>query len=69
MFVCLFNMEDKKLLEVKLNNLFLDGNKIFTNLPKFDRNTINKKFIGPQRGLDRGKTKSYPVYKMEEAKR
>ncbi|XP_058758647.1 uncharacterized protein LOC131631902 [Vicia villosa] len=36
-FVRFFNVGDERRLEMKLDNIFLDGRKIFANLPKFGR--------------------------------
>lgn len=46
-FVRFFNVSDKKLLETKMGNIFLDGKKIFVNLPKFERKNITRKLKGP----------------------
>ncbi|XP_058740938.1 uncharacterized protein LOC131613268 [Vicia villosa] len=39
-FARFFNVGDERVLEMKLDNLFLDGRKIFANLPKFGRRPI-----------------------------
>lgn len=36
-FVKFFNVNDERMLEMKLDNIFLDGRKIFANLPKYGR--------------------------------
>ncbi|XP_058783455.1 uncharacterized protein LOC131658143 [Vicia villosa] len=42
-FVRFFNVADEKMLETKLDNLFLDGKKIFANIPKFGRGSLARR--------------------------
>lgn len=36
-FARLKNVEDERLMEVKLDNTIIDGRKIYANQPRFDR--------------------------------
>lgn len=42
-FIRFFNMKNNRLLATKLDNIFLDGRKIFANIPRFQRKEINLK--------------------------
>lgn len=40
-FVCFYNVEDARLLATKMDNVMLDGRKIYANVPRFQRKVIN----------------------------
>lgn len=37
-FARLFNVRDDKIMETKLDNVFLEGRKLHANVPRFQRN-------------------------------
>lgn len=46
-FVRFFNMGDERMMKTKLDNIFLDGRKIFANIPKFGRSPNNTLYFRP----------------------
>lgn len=39
-FISFFNMRDERTLAAKLDNTFIEGRKIFGNIPKFQRKEV-----------------------------
>lgn len=50
-FVRFSNVKDEALLALKLDNVVLDGKKIFTNLPKFHRKTKEEATLSLRSGV------------------
>lgn len=44
-FVRFFNVRDERSMTTKLDNTFIEGRKLFDNLPRFQRKEIREKFL------------------------
>lgn len=68
-FVRMINMEDVRLLAVRLDNILVDGRMIHANLPRFDRNRGNNAMGGSgfrdRRKFESGKEKGRFIFQKD----